>query len=136
MEKQILLVEDAANFRVRVLLGALAVLLLVGFAAGCGLVSDQTKQETKKVEAKGKQARQNVKKKVEARGQQARQRVKKEVEASKVELKKVDALKKEVETGKEDLEKKLDDVQKDVNDLQEKVDELLKKVDAQDRQNQ
>jgi hypothetical protein len=38
----------------RVLVGALAVLWLVGFAVGCGLVSDQTKQEAKKkVEAKG-----------------------------------------------------------------------------------
>jgi hypothetical protein len=52
---------------VRVLLGVLGVLLLVGFAAGCGLVSDQTKQEAKKkVEAKGQQVKQEVKKKVEA----------------------------------------------------------------------
>jgi hypothetical protein len=52
---------------VRVLLGVLGVLLLVGFAAGCGLVSDQTKQAAKKkVEAKGQQVKQEVKKKVEA----------------------------------------------------------------------
>ena len=63
---------------VRVLLGVLGVLLLVGFAAGCGLVSDQTKQEAKK--------------KVEAKGQQVKQEVKKKVEAGKEDLKKkVDA---------------------------------------------
>jgi hypothetical protein len=32
---------------VRVLVGVLAVLLLASFAAGCGRVSDQTKQEAK-----------------------------------------------------------------------------------------
>jgi hypothetical protein len=48
---------------VRVLLGVLSVLLLVGFAAGCGLVSDQTKQEAKKkVEARGQQAKREAKK--------------------------------------------------------------------------
>jgi hypothetical protein len=34
--------------KVRVLMGVLAVLVLVGSATGCGLVSDQTKQEAKK----------------------------------------------------------------------------------------
>jgi hypothetical protein len=64
---------------VRVLLGVLGVLLLLGFAAGCGLVSDQTKQEAKK--------------EVEAKGQQVKQEVKKKVEAGKEDLeKKVDAL--------------------------------------------
>ena len=59
--------NDAKMTEVRVLLGVLGVLLLVGFAAGCGLVSDQTKQEAKKkVEAKGQQVKQEVKKKVEA----------------------------------------------------------------------
>ena len=61
---------------------ALALLLL---AVGCGLVSDQGRQEAKKkVEAKGQQARQEAKKKVEdlqkkveSKGQQARQEVKK-----------------------------------------------------------
>jgi TolA-binding protein len=105
---------------VRVVLGVLGVLLLVGFAAGCGLVSDQTKQEAKKkIEAKGQQAKQEAKKKVEAKGQQVKQEVKKKVEA-----------------GQEDLAKKLDDVQKDVNDLEKKVDELLKKVGAQEQQDQ
>ena len=48
---------------VRALVGVLAVLLLVGCAAGCGLVSDQTKQEAKKkVEAKGQQVKQEVNK--------------------------------------------------------------------------
>src|SRR5215207_7093317 len=93
---------------VRVVLGVLGVLLLVGFAAGCGLVSDQTKQE-----------------------------VKKKVEAGREDLnQKVDDLQKKVEDSKEDLAKKLDDVQKDVNDLEKKVDELLKKVGAQEQQDQ
>ena len=71
---------------VRVLLGVLGVLLLVGFAAGCGVVSDQTKQEAKrKVEAKGQQVKQEVKKKVEA-GQED---LKKKVDEL---LRKVDAL--------------------------------------------
>ena len=62
---------------VRVLLGVLAVLVLVVSAAGCGLVSDQDKQDLKKkVEAKGKQVKKDVKKRVEAKGQQARQDVK------------------------------------------------------------
>ena len=44
--------------------------MLVGFATGCGLVSDQTKQEAeKKVESKAQQAKQEVKKKIEV-GQQ------------------------------------------------------------------
>ena len=91
---------------VRVVLGVLGVLLLVGFAAGCGLVPDQTKQEAKKkIEAKGQQAKQEAKKKVEAKGQQVKQELKKKVEA-----------------GQEDLEKK--------------VDELLKKVGAQEQQDQ
>src|SRR5215208_2535409 len=126
--------EDDANMtKVRVLLGVLAVLVLVGSATGCGLVSDQTKQEAKKkVESKAQQA----KKKVEAKGQQAKQEVKKKIEAGQEDLqKKVDDLKK-VEAGQEDLKKKVDDVHKDVNDLQKKVDELLKKVDAQKQQDQ
>jgi hypothetical protein len=73
---------------VRGLVGVLAMLLLVGFAAGCGLVSDQTKQEAKKkVEAEGQQVKQEVKK-VEAEGQQAEQEVKKELQAGQEDLKK------------------------------------------------
>jgi gas vesicle protein len=130
--------DDAKMTEVRVLLGVLGVLLLVGFAAGCGLVSDQTKQEAKKkVEAKGQQAKQEAKKKIEAKGQQVKQEVKKKVEAGQEDLKeKVDDLQKKVEVGKEDLEQKVDDVHKDVNDLEKKVDELLKKVDAQEQQDQ
>jgi hypothetical protein len=56
------------------LVGVLAVLLLVGFAAGCELVSDKIKQEAKK--------------KVEAEGQQAEQLVKKELQAGQEDLKK------------------------------------------------
>ncbi len=64
--------------KVRTLLGALAVIVLVVSAAGCGIVSDQTKQEAqKKVEAKKLQ----VKKKVKAKSQQAGQEAKKRVEA-------------------------------------------------------
>jgi hypothetical protein len=45
--------DDAKMTKVRVLLGVLGVLLLVGYAAGCGLIPDQTKQEAKKkIEAK------------------------------------------------------------------------------------
>jgi uncharacterized protein HemX len=54
--------DDAKMTKVRALLGVLAVLVLVAFAAGCGLVSDQG------------QARQEAKKKVEAKGQQVRGR--------------------------------------------------------------
>jgi uncharacterized protein HemX len=102
--------------KVRVLVGLLAVLVLVGSATGCGLVSDQTKQEAKK--------------KIEAKGQQAKQEVKKKIEVGQEDLqKKVDDLKKKVETGQEDLKKKVDEVQT-------KLDELLKKVDAQKQQEQ
>jgi hypothetical protein len=54
--KQIVCVLKENMRKVRVLLGVLAVLVLVGSATGCGLVSDQTKQDAKKkVEAKGQQ---------------------------------------------------------------------------------
>jgi CheY-like chemotaxis protein len=58
---------EALMTKVWALLGVVAVLVLVGSAAGCGLVSDQTKQEAKKkVESKAKQAEQKAKQKVEA----------------------------------------------------------------------
>jgi len=116
--------EDDANMtKVRVLLGLLAVLVFVGSATGCGLVSDQTKQEAKK--------------KVESKAQQAKQEVKKKIEVGQEDLqKKVDDLKKKVETGQEDLKKKVDEVQTKLDDVQTKLDELLKKVDAQKQQNQ
>src|SRR5215208_4545894 len=100
----------------RALLGALAVLVLVAFVAGCGLVPDQG------------QVRQEAKKKVEARKQQAKKEVtdlQKKVDAKRQEVKK------KVEAAQENVEKKVEDVQKDVNDLQKKVNELLKKIDAQ-----
>jgi len=138
--------EDDTNMRkVRVLLGVLTVLVLVGSAAGCGLVSDQTKQEAKKkIEAKGEQAKQEAKKKIEVKGKQAKQEAKQKVEARQEDLqKKVDDLKEnvgdlkeKVEAGQKNLTKKVDEVHKDVNDLQEKVEELLKKVDAQQQQDQ
>jgi len=116
--------EDDANMtKVRVLLGLLAVLVFVGSATGCGLVSDQTKQEAKK--------------KVESKAQQAKQEVKKKIEVGQEDLqKKVDDLKKKVETGQEDLKKKVDEVQTKLDDVQTKLDELLKKVDAQKQQKQ
>src|SRR5215208_6129947 len=131
--------EDDANMtKVRVLLGLLAVLVLVGSATGCGLVSDQTKQEAKKkVESQAQQAKQETKKKIEAKGQQAKQEVKKKIEVGQEDLqKKVDDLKKKVETGQEDLKKKVDEVQTKLGDVQTKLDELLKKVDAQKQQKQ
>jgi hypothetical protein len=83
--------------KVRALLGGLAMLVLLAFVAGCGLVSDQARQEAKKVEAKGQQVRQDLKKKVEA-GQ--------------------GDLKKKVD----DAQSKLGDVQTKVNELLKKID--------------
>ena len=75
--------NDENMTKIRVLLGLLAVLVLVGSAVGCGLVSDRTKQEAKKrVESKAQQAEQ------EAKGKKAKQEIQKKVEEL---LKKVDA---------------------------------------------
>jgi gas vesicle protein len=114
----------------RALVGVVTALALLLLAVGCGLVSDQGRQEAKKkVE--------DLQKKVESKGQQARQEVKKKVEAGQEDLKKkVDDLQNKVETGQEDLKKKVDDVQKKVDDIQNKVNELLKKVEAQEQQDQ
>ena len=80
--------EDASLTNVRVLLGVMDVLVFVGTATGCELVSDQPKQEAKqKVEARKQQA----KKQVKAKGEQAAQEVKEKLE-----------------TGQEDLEQKVD----------------------------
>jgi phosphopantetheine adenylyltransferase len=58
------------------LLGVLAVIVLVASAVGCGIVSDQTKQEAKKkLEATVKQTKQDVKQKVEAKKQQVKKKV-------------------------------------------------------------
>jgi gas vesicle protein len=129
--------------KVRALLGILAVLVLVAFVAGCGLVPDrgQVRQEAKKkIEAKKQQAKQEVKKEatdLQKKVNAKKQEVRKKVEAGQEDLKKkVEDLKKKVEVAQEDVEKKVDDVQRDVNDLQKKVNELLKKIDAQQQQNQ
>jgi uncharacterized protein HemX len=115
--------------KVRVLLEVLAVLVFVGSATGCGLVSDQTKQDAKnKVESKAQQVKQEAKKKVEEKARQAKKKVEAKGPQAKQEVKK------KIETGREDLKKKVAGVQKDVDDLQKKVDELLKKVDAQKQQ--
>jgi uncharacterized protein HemX len=63
----------------RALLGALAVLVLVAFVAGCGLVPDQG------------QVRQEAKKKVEARKQQAKKEVTDLQKKVNELLKKIDA---------------------------------------------
>src|SRR5215208_2970346 len=84
--------------KVRVLLGVLAVLVLVGSATGCGLVSDQTKQDAKnKVESKAKQAKQEIKKKVET-GQEDLK-------------KKVDGVQKDIN----ELQEKVDEILKKVD---------------------
>src|SRR5215211_2927663 len=113
--------EDDANMtKVRVLLGLLAVLVLMGSTTGCGLVSDQTKQEAKKnIEAKGQQARQTLKKKVEALQKQ------------------VDDLHKEVQ----DLQKKINaqeqkEQQQQISQLKKALNELKKKVDSQQQRSQ
>ena len=89
--------------KIRVSIGVLAALVIVwGSAAGCGSVSDQTKQEAKK--------------KVEAKGQQVKQEVKKKVEAGKEDLKKkVDDVHKDVN----DLEKKVDELLRKVDALEQ-----------------
>src|SRR5215218_7855037 len=113
--------EDDANMtKVRVLLGLLAVLVLVGSTTGCGLVSDQTKQDAKK--------------KVESKAQQARQTLKKKVEALQ---KQVDDLQKEVQ----DLQKKINaqeqkEQQQQINQLKKALNELKKKVDSQQQRSQ
>jgi sugar phosphate permease len=69
---------------VRALLIVPVVTVLIVSIAGCGIVSDQTKQDAKKkIEAKSKQAKQEVKKKVEAKKQQAEQKVKKKVKTGR-----------------------------------------------------
>jgi len=61
---------------VRVLVGVLAVLLLVGSAVGCGQAADKSKQEAKKkVEGKAQQAKQEAKKKGQAKEQQAKKKL-------------------------------------------------------------
>ena len=106
----------------RVLLGALVVLVLMAFAAGCGPASDQG------------QAQQEATNKIEAKGQQARQTVKKKVEALQ---KQVDDLQKEVQ----DLQKKINayeqkEQQQQINQLKKALNKLKKKVEAQEQRRQ
>src|SRR5215218_7508362 len=73
--KHVVLLKENMR-KVRVLLGVLAVLVFVGSATGCGLLSDQTKQEAKnKVESKAQQAKQEAKKKVESKARQAKKKI-------------------------------------------------------------
>jgi TolA-binding protein len=103
--------------KVRSLVWVLALLVLVGFVAGCGSASDQARQEDakKKAENKAQQVQKEAKQKVEAKKQQA--------------TKKVDA-------KKQELKKKVDDLEKKVNDLQKDVTELQKKINAQEQKEQ
>jgi predicted RNase H-like nuclease (RuvC/YqgF family) len=111
--------EDGARvIKVRVLLGALVVLVLARFAAGCGSASDQG------------QARQEVKEKVASKGQQARQEAEKKVNEKKQEFKK------EVEAKKQEVRKEVEALQKQVDDLQKRVAHLQKKINAHEEQEQ
>ena len=66
---------------VRGMVGMLAALVFLVLAVGCGLISDQGRQEAKKkVEDKAQQVKQEANKKVEAKGQQAKQEAKKKVD--------------------------------------------------------
>jgi peptidoglycan hydrolase CwlO-like protein len=114
--------DDARVSKVRVLLGALVVLVLVALAARCGPDSDQG------------QARQEATKNIEAKGQQARQTLKKKVEGLQ---KQVDDLHKEVQ----DLQKKINaqeqkEQQQQINQLKKALNELKKKVEAQEQRSQ
>jgi peptidoglycan hydrolase CwlO-like protein len=124
---------DGRVSKVRVILGALVVLVLVAFTAGCGPDSDQgqaQQEATKKIGDKGQQARQTVEKKVEAK----KQEVKEKVEALQ---KQVDDLQKEVQ----DLQKEINaheqkEQQQQINQLKKALKELKKKVEAQERKGQ
>jgi valyl-tRNA synthetase len=92
--------------KVRSLVWVLALLVLVGFVAGCGSASDQARQE-------------DAKKKAENKAQQVQKQAKQKVEAKKQELK-----------------KKVDDLETQVNDLQKDVTELQKKINAHEQKEQ
>jgi predicted RNase H-like nuclease (RuvC/YqgF family) len=125
--------EDGARVsKVRVLLGALVVLVLTGFAAGCGSASDQ-----------GQSRQEEAKKKIEAKGQQARQEAEKKVNEKKQEVKQeVQALQKQVEDLKKevaDLQTKINaheekEQQQQINQLKKALNDLKKRVEAQERQ--
>ena len=102
---------------VRVLVGVLAVLLLVGSAVGCGQAADKSKQEAKKkVEGKAQQAKQEAKEKVRAKEQQAKNQAKEKANAKKQQgKKKVEAKGQQArQTAKKKLEPKKQDVIKTV----------------------
>ena len=92
---------------VRVLVGVLAVLLLVGSTVGCGQAADKSnadksKQEAKKkVEGKAQQAKQEAKKKGQAKAQQAKKQAKKKGQAKEQQAKK--QAKKKLEQKKQDV---------------------------------
>jgi septal ring factor EnvC (AmiA/AmiB activator) len=117
----------------RVLLGALVVLVLMAFTAGCGPDSDQgqaQQEATKNIEDKGQQARQTIKKKVEAK----KQEVKEKVESLQ---KQVDDLQKEVQV----LQKKINaqeqkEQQQQINQLKKALNKLKKKVEAREQRGQ
>ena len=125
--------DDALVSKVRVLMGALVVVVLVVFATGCGSESDQGQaphEDTRKIEAKGQQARQTLNKKVEAK----KQELKKKVEALQ---KQVNDLHKEVN----ELQKKINaqeqkEQQQQINQLKKALEELKKKVEAQQQRSQ
>jgi uncharacterized cupredoxin-like copper-binding protein len=103
--------------KIRVLLGVLAVLLLVGSAVGCGQAADKSKQEAKKkVEGKAQQAKQEAKKKVQAKEQQAKKQAKEKANAKKQQVKKkVEAKGQQTrQTAKKKLEQKKQEVIKTV----------------------
>jgi hypothetical protein len=92
--------------KVRVLLGVLAVLVLVGSATGCGLISDQTKQDAKnKVESKAQQAKQEVKKKVKEKAGQAKKKVGDKAQQAGQEAKKKSEAK--AQQAKQEVKKKV-----------------------------
>jgi TolA-binding protein len=102
--------------KVRSLVWVVALLVLVGFVAGCGQVSDQARQEAKKKgENKVQQVHKEAKQKVEAKKQQAKEKV---------------------DAKKQELKKKVDDLEKKVNDLQKDVTELQKKINAHEQKEQ
>jgi plastocyanin len=102
--------------KVRVLLGVLAVVLVVGSAVGCGQAADKSKQEAKKKgEAKAQQAKQEANKKVQAKEQQAKNQAKEKANAKKQQgKKKVEAKGQQARQTAKKLEPKKQDVIKTV----------------------
>ena len=102
--------------KVRSLVWVVALLVLMGFVAGCGQVSDQARQGAKKkAENKAQQIQKDAKQKVEAKKQQAT---------------------KNVQAKKQELKEKVGDLEKKVNDLKKDVTELQKKINAHEQKEQ